>query len=201
NPARDFANQRARVPEDVVAEVHRAGSQGGHVRLVRTLERDRAAALVDAHPHRTAGGGLDQHVTPLSNLPNGLSEQLRRLRRGAVRISHVQVDQSGSLLARSSCVLGNFLGRDGQVRRLLSRRLRSDQRGGDHHRRIAHRFTLCFVFGTTQVPLALHTTAGSTKSSAADSQLSRSCWITFRASKRILRLVLPTSTISPSTSR
>lgn len=57
----------------------------------------------------------------------------------------------------------------------------------------------CFSRGTTQVPLARHTTIGSSSTSQAES-LPGSGRITLRASKRIFREVLPTSTISPSAS-
>jgi hypothetical protein len=54
--------------------------------------------------------------------------------------------------------------------------------------------------GTTQVPVARHTTIGFGSTSAAEADTSGSGWITLRASKRILRLVRPTSVISPSAS-
>ena len=49
--------------------------------------------------------------------------------------------------------------------------------------------------------MARQTTTGSSSTSAAESERSRRGAITLRASKRIAREVLPTRTISPSTSR
>src|SRR5205085_3112938 len=58
----------------------------------------------------------------------------------------------------------------------------------------------CLPAGTTHVPTARQTTTGGSSTAAAESDRSGLGEITFRASKRILRLVLPTATISPSTS-
>src|SRR5258708_6504963 len=102
--------------------------------------------------------------------------------------------------AALGCVFGDFLGGDRKKRGLLAGCLRPDERRGDDHWRQAHRFTLCFSFGTTHVPLARQTTIGFSKSSAAESERSLLGRITFLASKLLFRLLLPTCSNSPSTS-
>ena len=54
----------------------------------------------------------------------------------------------------------------------------------------------------TQVPIARHTTIGASSTSAAlgGTPIARTFVTTFRASKRIFRLVLPTESSSASTS-
>ena len=55
----------------------------------------------------------------------------------------------------------------------------------------------CLSMGTTQVPVALQTTMGSSRKSHAESLISVRGTITLRASKLILRELLPIWVISP----
>lgn len=58
-------------------------------------------------------------------------------------------------------------------------------------------YFLLHSFGVTQVPVALATTIGSSRTSAAEALMSGLETITFLASKAIFLEVLPTLVISP----
>src|SRR5262249_2220306 len=127
-------------------------------------------------------------------------EELGVLRRLAVGGADVEGHHRHAGLAAPRRVLGDLLRGDGEVGRLRAGRLGAHPRRGADGRTRAHRFPPRLSSGTTQVPVPRQTTRGFGSTSGGEGDTSGRGEIPFRASKRIFRLVRPTSMISPSAS-
>jgi hypothetical protein len=192
----DLLHQRPRIAEHVVAEVHRPVVRSpcppvGAVRVAARSARPRHAhrAPVDVWMSTSHGArwpdGRRKTRRPAYGVPSG------RRTGGAPspRLPH-------GTLPRPSAICSAVMGRWGV---LLAGRLRTHHRGGDDVRRAAHRFP-SLVQGTTHVPVARHTTIGFGSTSAAEADTSGRGLDHLARSKRILRLVRPTSVISRTAS-
>ena len=154
DPLRDVAHQRARVPEHVLAEVHRAGGERRHVRPIGAGERERPAALVarSSPPRRRSRSGRGCRTACGSRgSPRGTARRPARGVPSGLRTWMCTIAAPASRhFAASSAISSAEIGRYGVCSRVISA---PDHRRGEHHRRkCAHRFTRCLSFGVTQVP-------------------------------------------------
>ena len=110
-------------------EVHRAEIERGDLRLER---RGGAHALLDGHGRGAAGRQVDDDGRTLLDDRQELAEGFGRLvRRAGLGVAGVKVDDRGAGLRRADRLVGDLLGRHGQVGRHRRRVDRPRDRAGD----------------------------------------------------------------------
>ena len=119
------------------------------------------------------------------------------LRRRAVGPAPVDVTDRRPGVVGAPVLRPDFVREEGQVRLLVALHLGADAGDGDDEG-VGQEAPRWRSSGTTQVPVARATTSGGSRTRAPEPPDGA---ITFLASNRISRAVLPTRTISASTSR